>query len=337
MFLAGRIKSLSSIATRSYRCSTPLLSVSSDSKSLEWESFDFGDAPKTDKRFGDGEELRHLQCTEEEWEAVEKREAEQDRLLRENLDRQNRLWQDLDPETVDKAIEVLQPCLAPDRWDRIRTMLDQRTQQTRFLFENPSNPSNAWACLRTLDSFGIQHVDIVLNTDQFKGKQGVSQKHGMRTAMGSAKWLSLQCHLDTQTAMDAIKSEGYHILCTDVNPSSKDIRDVDWDASGKPLCIVMGNEREGISQLVRENADETFYLPMCGMAESFNLSVATAITLAHLSATSVKGSGKGPLRPGDLSSREYQLLLLRGAIGSMKPRVAKALFARHGLSLPTSL
>lgn len=43
----------------------------------------------------------------------------------------------------------------------------------------------------------------------------------------------------------------------------------------------MGNEDRGISDEIRELADETFYLPMCGFAESFNLSVATAIVLAY--------------------------------------------------------
>jgi hypothetical protein len=49
----------------------------------------------------------------------------------------------------------------------------------------------------------------------------------------------------------------------------------------------MGNEEDGISHAMRAAADERFVLPMVGLAESFNLSVATAIiTLAHLSAAS---------------------------------------------------
>ena len=54
----------------------------------------------------------------------------------------------------------------------------------------------------------------------------------------------------------------------------------------RPICIVMGNEERGISKTLRNLADETFYLPMCGFAESFNLSVATAITLAYMKAAS---------------------------------------------------
>ena len=65
----------------------------------------------------------------------------------------------------------------------------------------------------------------------------------------------------------------------------------------------MGNEERGISEEMRRLADKTFTLPMCGFAESFNLSVATSITLAHMSSKS-DGEGTGPLRPGDLDEHE---------------------------------
>jgi tRNA C32,U32 (ribose-2'-O)-methylase TrmJ len=150
-----------------------------------------------------------------------------------------------------------------------------------------------------------------------------------------------------------LKDEGYHILCTDVNPESKDIRDVDWDASGKKICIIMGNEQYGVSDQVKALADESFYLPMVGMAESFNLSVATAITCAHLSAasigqepvveavdgdnhqpTTITSTPKGPLRAGDLSEHECKTLLLKGALNTVKHKVAQALFRQHGLEFP---
>ena len=125
-------------------------------------------------------------------------------------------------------------------------------------------------------------------------------------------------------------------MCTDVNPESKDVRDVDWDASGKPICIVMGNEERGISQAVKDMADESFYLPMVGFAESFNLSAATAITLAHLSAAS-STPGKGPLRSGDLPEQEYKTLLFKGYYNSVNQKTARALLRREGLEFPKDL
>jgi tRNA C32,U32 (ribose-2'-O)-methylase TrmJ len=95
----------------------------------------------------------------------------------------------------------------------------------------------------------------------------------------------------------------------------------------------MGNENAGISEEMRELVDGTFTLPMSGFAESYNLSVATAITLAHLSAASQ--GDKGPLRPGDLQEHEYNTLFLKGLLNSVaQPKMGYAVLRREGIELP---
>lgn len=301
---------------------------------LEWSNFDFSDSPKWDGRFsGDGD--IHLASDVGNWEDIAEAEEQEDVALQKEFERRHKIWDELDDDLIESATDVLRPFLQEERWNRIQSIMQQRTEQTMFLYENPANPSNVFACLRTIDSFGIQNVDVVIKSEKYQGKAALSQKRGMRTAMGSAKWLTIRNHLSTETALERIKKDGYHIICTDVNPESKDVRDIDWDASGKKVCVVMGNEQRGISDAVKKLADESFYLPMCGMAESFNLSVATAITCAHMSAASK--DGRGPLRPGDLSEKEYKTLLLKGVLNSMKPKLARALLKKHGLVFPNEL
>lgn len=118
----------------------------------------------------------------------------------------------------------------------------------------------------------------------------------------------------------------------------------------------MGNEDMGISDTMRLLVDATFTLPMVGFAESFNLSVATAIVLAHLSAASfmqpmdisITGSARnrassagkwtGPLQPGDLSEHEYSCLYLKGLIYSLpQKRMARPLLRQAGIELPKEL
>ncbi|KAL3918966.1 MAG: hypothetical protein SGILL_003991 [Bacillariaceae sp.] len=313
--------------------------VTSSASDLSWETFDFGSSPKWDTRFGGDagtDEIHVASNSDIGLEQIAEREEVADVALQAEFERKHNLWEDLDTELVEKATDVLLPFVQPERAERIQSVLKQRTRQTRFLFENPANPSNVWACLRTLDSFGIQHIDLIIQSGRYKGKAALSQKRGMRVAMGSAKWLTLRNHLNTISALEAIKRDGYHIVCTDVNPDSKDVREVDWDASGKPVCIVMGNEESGISKAVRAMADESFYLPMVGFAESFNLSAATAITCAHLSASS-NVAGKGPLRPGDLPEKEYETLLFKGYLNSINQKTARALFRKEGLTFPKEL
>jgi tRNA (guanosine-2'-O-)-methyltransferase len=313
--------------------------VSTTTDTLEWETFDFSSSPKWDSRFEDGaaQLLLHTEFDVDQWQKVQDSETLQDVELQQRFDRQHTAWADLPDALVEQATDLLVPFVNPDRWQRIQAILQQRTQNVRFLFEDPCNPSNVWACLRTLDSFGIQNVDVVIQSGSYKGKAAITQKRGMRTAMGSAKWLTVRNHLSTTLALQSIKDQGYHIVCTDGsgNANSKDIRTVDWDASGKKVLIVMGNEERGISEEVKELADEYVYLPMVGFAESFNLSVATAMTCAHLSAASGNGNyKKGPLRPGDLDEREFKTLLLKGALNSIRHRTSQAMLKQHGLRFP---
>lgn len=224
--------------------------------------------------------------------------------------------------------------------------------------------------MRTLDSFGIQHVHIVTESEIYQGKAAILQKQGMRTAMGSAQWLTIHHYVSTEEAIRTMREQNNcRIIASDLNPSSVDIRDIDWsnfgcendksaastgkgreanggmniendkvDDDDRPLCIVMGNELRGISDKMRGLVDGTFTLPMVGFAESFNLSVATAITLAHLSAASGHDTTSGPLRPGDLQEDEFNALLLRGMVHSIsQKRVTQALLKKEGIVLPDSI
>jgi len=335
--------------------------TSSDDDALSWERFEFGDSPKWDRRFDDESCVGRGTGDLEEIEATAIREAELDAEAAAELEKRLEAWERLDPFVVQKAIDVLKPYVTEARFARIESVLKQRTRRTRFLFENPANPSNVWACLRTLESFGIQHVDVVIESGRYKGKAALSQKRGMRTAMGSAQWLTLRNHRSTSDALRAIRGNNSDnnclLLASDVNPDAQDIRSIDWanlagpkvngesndksDDDDRPICIVMGNEETGISDEMRKEADGLFYLPMVGFAESFNLSVATAITLAYLSAASSPSSSeknalrRPPIRPGDLPKAEYDCLVLKGLLNSVpKRRIADALLRKEGIVLP---
>jgi tRNA (guanosine-2'-O-)-methyltransferase len=316
---------------------------------LEWESFDFSETPKWDPRFQpEGKTINNIFDKIDEKTMQE--EADQDVLLAKKQKEHREALHSLSPDIVQNAIRILKPYVQEQRYDRITQVLQQRTRNTQFLFENPSNPSNVWACLRTMDSFGIQHVHIVTDSKLYEGKAALLQKQGMRTAMGSAQWLTIHHYISTEEAVQALRnSHNCRILASDLNPSSVDIRDIDWATAGssscsnehgdkdRPLCIVMGNELKGISDTMRDLADLTFTLPMVGFAESFNLSVATAITLAHLSAASSHKT-TGPLRPGDLPEEEFRALVLRGMIHSIsQKKVTQALLKKEGIILPDSL
>lgn len=315
---------------------------SSSNTTLSWQTFDYGPSPKWDSRFID----KRFSNAEnpEEYQQLIQNETTEDETLAKTLSSYHAAWKRLSPETVQTAIQLIQPFVTSSRVERIRTVLSHRTTNIRFLFETPTNPSNAYSSLRTLDAFGIQYAGLVVESSNYNlNPQLLSQKKGVRTAAkGSAQWMSTTVYPSTQVAVECIRSEweGCQLYASDLNPTAVDIRDMTWRSttaedkpSQKPICIVMGNEERGISDEMRKAVDGFFTLPMVGFAESFNLSVATAIVLAHLSnIPSLQKEGRG------LSQREHDYLLLKGLYNSLSDkRVAHALLSKCDIQLPEDL
>ncbi len=139
-------------------------------------------SPKNDHRFNKADYASGQEVFD-----IEK-ETKEDKKVAQKLQEQNKAFLTLSPVAVHDAINILEPYINEERLERVRAVLSQRTKNCKFLFENPNNPSNVWACLRTIDSFGIQDVDVVIASGMYQGKQALSTKRGMRTAMGSAQW-----------------------------------------------------------------------------------------------------------------------------------------------------
>ena len=239
-----------------------------------------------------------------------------------------------DAAVVRQAVEILAPYVSDERRDTFQRVVQQRTRHLSVAFERPSNPSNVWACLRTIDAFGCQDVHIVEDSLEEAAKRAAARgvhadptqrmrgrKKRMTSAMGAQKWLSLEAHSDAQALVARLKSEGRIVAATDLSPGAVDFSEVDWKDGRHAL--VFGNEEVGISEELRELADVRVRLPMRGLAESLNLSVSVGAALAHVDA-------KGALVP-DLSVEERDLLLLRWSLLSV--RAGRELLRREGVVL----
>src|SRR5262249_61327237 len=88
-------------------------------------------------------------------------------------------------------------------------------------------------------------------------------------------------------------------------------------ASIPRLCLVLGNERDGIHEELRGACKKSVRIPMRGFAESLNVSVTAAILLQHATAG----------RPADLGEEEQQLLYARALILTI-PHAPEILLAK---------
>ena len=204
-------------------------------------------------------------------------------------------------------INYLKGFLLEERVNTIEKILSQRTRYMTIVLEDIYQSQNANAVLRTCECFGVQDVHIIENRNPYKSNPDVVR--------GASKWLTLMRYNNnfnnTPEAFERLKKDGYRIVVT--SPHANDIDLPAFDLNKGKFALVIGNEREGISEFAQNHADEFLKVPMLGFTESLNLSVCTAI-IVHNLMQKLHGSGIDYL----LSVQESENLLQEWLIKSIK-------------------
>jgi len=162
------------------------------------------------------------------------------------------------------------------RLGRIEEILAQRTRYITVALEDIYQSQNASAVLRTCECFGVQDVHIIENYNPYNINPMVLK--------GSDKWLNIHRYNrsdnNTAEAVHRLKSEGYRVIATSLCEESIALNSFDVER-GK-CVIVFGNEHQGVSEYMMEQADENLKIPMFGFTQSLNISVSAGIILSRL-------------------------------------------------------
>lgn len=147
-----------------------------------------------------------------------------------------------------------------------------RTRYLTVVLEDIYQTHNASAVLRSCDCFGVQDIHIIENKNAYTINPDI--------ALGSSKWLTLKKYNkeenNTLNCITQLKTKGYKIVATTPHKDDYTIETLPID---KPIALIFGTELTGISDIVREHADEFVKIPMFGFTESFNISVSAALCL----------------------------------------------------------
>ncbi|MGB1670138.1 MAG: TrmH family RNA methyltransferase [Flavobacteriales bacterium] len=169
---------------------------------------------------------------------------------------------------MDDRYDLLSSYLTDARMQRFAEVLGQRTNWVTAVTEDLFDPHNISAVLRSCDGFGIQSAHIIEVNNPYRVSPGV--------AKGAAKWLDIERHTDTTHALRDLKSRGFAICCTTPHTDDTTPEELPLD---RPVALVFGSEGPGITDAARAEADHFVRIPMYGFTESFNISVAAALTL----------------------------------------------------------
>lgn len=155
------------------------------------------------------------------------------------------------------------------RYATLLHCLNQRQSDLTVLMDKVNKPHNISAILRTCDQVGIGLVHAVPITE------GPFKTH-FRTTAGAARWMEICLHDTVEAGIARLKAEGKQIVVADLSAHAVDYRALDYT---KPTALLLGAEREGISCAARSLADQHVIIPMRGLVQSLNVSVAAALIL----------------------------------------------------------
>lgn len=211
-----------------------------------------------------------------------------------------------------RVCEVLAPLLLDGRRERIDAAIRTRLGGLRVLIENLHDPHNGAAVLRSVEAFGVQRVDVVESVEPFRFSSVVTQ--------GCEKWLDLVRHSTTAAAIRALRADGF-LLYAAVPGVAARVEDLDF---ARPAAVMVGNEHAGLGAEAIAAADARFGIPMYGMTQSLNLSVASALIVERAASRRRQALG----HDGDLD--DSQRLALRARFYTESVRGADVVLARAG-------
>jgi len=155
------------------------------------------------------------------------------------------------------------------RLEKISAALKHTQPDLTVVLENIHDPHNVSAIFRTCDAVGIRKVNLLYTEEKFP-------KIGRKSSASANKWIEREKFKSVHECYSSLRSDGFIIAASVVDDKSKSLYELDLR---KKVAFVFGNEHRGVSGEAACSADIQFQIPMFGMVQSLNVSVACAITL----------------------------------------------------------
>lgn len=179
-------------------------------------------------------------------------------------------------------------------------MLALRQPDLTVCIEQVHKPHNVSAIIRTADAVGVHEVHAVW--------PGSRMRTMASAAAGSNSWVQVKTHVTIADAVQRVKQQGMQVLATHLSSRAVDFREIDYT---RPTCILMGQEKTGITDEALALADREIIIPMIGMVQSLNVSVASALIL-YEAQRQRQNAGMYRRQSSALSQDEQQRLLFEG-------------------------
>lgn len=185
-------------------------------------------------------------------------------------------------------LPLLAPFVSDDRVARFRAAAAGRRFDVLPIVEGVHDRGNLGAICRTADALGVGAIlGVDVECAFYRGKG--------RCSAGAEKWVDVTVHRDAGAAVADAKARGFRVAVAAAGDGAVPADELDWEV---PTAFIVGNEAEGVSEAARAAADIAVQIPMTGMVESLNVSVASAL-LMQAALARLKAVGRPGLTEGE--------------------------------------
>lgn len=150
-----------------------------------------------------------------------------------------------------------------------------------IILDNMEDPHNLGAIIRTANLAGAHGV--IIPKRRAVGLTSTVAK----TSAGAINYTPVAKVTNIVRTIEELKEKGIWFVCADMGGETM----YDLDLTG-PMGLVIGNEGEGVSRLVREACDFTASIPMKGDIDSLNASVAAGVLAYEIVRQRLAKAGK---------------------------------------------
>ena len=139
------------------------------------------------------------------------------------------------------------------------------------MLDHLEDPHNFGAIIRTSEALGVDGI-IIPNDRSVTVNSTV-----VKTSAGAISYMKIIRVPNLGSTITRLKKEGFWIVATDMD--GEDYSEIDYP---NKLCVVIGNEGKGVSDVILKSSDFVASIPMSGKINSLNASVSCGIVLSYI-------------------------------------------------------
>jgi tRNA G18 (ribose-2'-O)-methylase SpoU len=150
-------------------------------------------------------------------------------------------------------------------------------QEVVVVLDHLRSPYNVGAITRTMECVGLNRLLSIGYTPRLESRQV------QRSAMGCDAWMNVEYADDGVTALQQLKSRGFHIYVLETVFPSRSMFELDQSLfAGHNVAFVVGNEEFGVDESIMAIADQLLHIPTFGKKNSLNVSIAFSIAIYQI-------------------------------------------------------